>query len=155
MANSDKLQDDGVHAGNWENPVPETDASSGRAPPWLATSIAEYRRVQRLLNVVRPIRATSFGGILVFLTLLTFLVKHSPSGQGALLAMSLCGLPICLAGWFIALSAQRRLSRAKHHIERRVYGAGMHLDDQGRALTDDPHPVLILDPTSERLPHMP
>lgn len=155
MADSDNLPSNGVHAGHWQNPVPETDASSAKPPPWLATSIAEFRRVRRLLNVVRPIRATSFGGILVFLTLLAFLVGHSPNGQGALLAVSLCGLPICLAGWFIASSAQRRLSRAKHHIERRVYGAGMHLDDQGRALTDDPHPVLILDPTSERLPHMP
>jgi hypothetical protein len=143
MANSETLQSNSVEAGDGQRP-----------PPWLAVYVAKFRLIRRILNVVRPIRAIAFGGILVFVTLLALLLRHSPNGQSVLLAGSLYGLPICLAVWFIASSAQRRFNRAKHRIERRVYGAGMHVDDQGRVLTDNPHPVLILDPVARSVPNM-
>jgi hypothetical protein len=155
MAQTKTSQRSGVRAGSWKNPLAEPAALSGKPPPpWLAASVADFRLIQRILNLVRPVRAVSFGGILVFVTLLTFLLRHSPDGQSVLLAVSLYGLPICLAAWFTASSAQRRLSRRKNHIKQRVYGAGMHLDDQGRALTDNPHPALILDPATGSPPNM-
>jgi hypothetical protein len=143
MAHSETLQENSVEAGDGQTP-----------PPWLAAYVTEFRLIRRALNVVRPIRAIAFGGMLVFVTLLAFLLRHSPDGQSVLLAASLFGLPICLAVWFIASSAQRRLNRTKHRIEHRVYSAGMHVDDQGRVLTDNPHSVLILDPASRSAPNM-
>jgi hypothetical protein len=127
---------------------------AGNAPPWLAASAVKIRLIRRVLHVVRPIRAVGFGGTLVFVTLLSFLLQRSPNGQSVLLAMSLFGLPLCLVVWFLASSAQRRLSQTRHHIEQRVYGVGMHIDDQGRVLTDNPHPVLVLDPARGSLPNM-
>lgn len=114
-------------------------------PPWLATSIAEFGPTERMLNVVRPIRALSFGGILVFVALLTFLIGQSPYGQSALLVVSIYGLPLCVATWFVTSRVARRLNRKKNHIQQRLFGAGLHLEDGGRVLTDNPHPVLILD----------
>jgi hypothetical protein len=154
MAYTETSQHDDVSAGDWQNSSPEADTSSLEPPPWLAASVAEFRRTQRILNLVRPVRAAAFGGILVFATLLALLIRHSPNGQSVLFATSLFGLPVCLVAWHVASSVQRRLTRAKHRIEARVYGAGMHVDDQGRVLTDNPHPVLILHPVTGSLPNM-
>jgi hypothetical protein len=154
MAHNEMVQGNSVNAGNWQSLLPEAGFSSENPPPWLAASVAQFRGTQRLLKVVRPIRAAAFGGTLVFVTLLALLLRHSPDGQSLLLAVSLWGLPLCLATWFLASSAQKRLSRKKHHIEQRMYGVGMHLDDQGRVLTDNPHPVLILDPATGSTPSM-
>jgi hypothetical protein len=155
MAQGNMSQTEGIDAGNRQNPLPDAAAATAKLPSWLAASVAEFRQVQRILAVVRPIRAASFGGTLVFAALLSFLLRHSPDDQTVLLTVSLCGLPTCLAAWFAASSAQRRLNRAKNHIEARVYDAGMHVDDEGRVLTDNPHPVLILDPATGSLPNMP
>lgn len=154
MAQSDMLQSKSVNFDAWQSPLPETASPFVKPPSWLAASVAEFRLTQRILNVVRPIRAVSFGGVLVFLTLLTFLLWHSPDGQTVLLVVSLYGLPICVAAWFVATAAQRRLGRTKNHIEQRVYGAGLHLDEEGRALTDNPHPILIFDAATGRAPNM-
>jgi hypothetical protein len=147
---ADMLAPNSVNSGNGQNPVPASPAP----PPWLAASAAEFRLKRRILRVVRPIRAASFGGILVFLTLLTFLLRHSPQGQSVLLVISLCGLPLCLAAWFVASSVYRRLRRSENHIARLMYDAGMHVDDQGRVLTDNPHPVLIIDAATGGAPNM-
>jgi hypothetical protein len=154
MAYSETSQRAGVNVGDWQNSLPEPDSSSLKPPPWLATSVAEVRQTRHILSLVRPVRAAAFGGILVFATLLAFLLQHSPNGQSVLLVVSLGGLPLCLVAWYVASSVQKRLSRTKNHIEQRVYGAGMHVDDEGRVLTDNPHPVLILDPTTGSLPNM-
>lgn len=136
----------------WQN-SPLDRASAAEAPPaWLATSSAEFRLTLRVLSVVRPIRAISFGGALVFLALLAFLPRHSPYGQTALVIISLCGLPICMVAWFVASSASRRLRRKRNHIEQLVHNAGMHLDDRGRVLTDNPHPILVFDPAAATMP---
>jgi hypothetical protein len=145
---------DSVDSGNRQNLLPEAASPSPMPPPWLAASVAQFRTIQRLLSVIRPIRAVAFGGTLVFVALLAFLFRHSPYGQGLLLIVSLCGLPICFAAWVVASSTHRRLRRTKNHIERRVYGAGMHLDDQGRVMTDNPHPILILDPATSTMASM-
>jgi hypothetical protein len=142
-----------VASGDRQKLLPEA-ASPSAAPPWLAASVAAFRRTQRLLKVVRPIRAAAFGGTLVCISLLALLFRHSPNGQGVLLIVTLCGLPICFVAWFVAHAAQRRLQRAKNHIEARVYGVGMHLDDQGRVTTDNPHPIVILDPVKSRVSNM-
>lgn len=154
MAYTETPERDGVNVGVWQGSLSEVDPSSSEPPAWLASSVTEFRRTRRILDLVRPIRAAAFGGILVFATLLAFLLQHSPVGQSTWIAASLFGLPICLAAWYIASSAQKRLSRTKNHIEQRVYGAGMHVDDHGRVLTDNPHPVLILDPATRSLPNM-
>ena len=152
MAQSDILPR--VSPGNWPNPTPGGTSSSGEAPPWLAASVVEFRRIERNLELVGPTKALSFGGTLVFLTLLAFLLQHSPKGQGVLLVMSLFGLPICLAAWIVARSVHKRLRRTKDRIRRRLYGVGMYVDDQGRVLTDNPHPVLILDPATGKSANM-
>jgi hypothetical protein len=141
-------------ASNRQDTLPREASAPEEPPAWLALSVAKFRLIRRILNVVRPIRATAFGGTFVFAALLALLLRHSPGDQGVLLAVSLYGLPVCLAAWFVASSAQRRLSRAKNHIEARVYSAGMHVDDQGRVQTDNPHPVLIIDPATGGLPNM-
>jgi hypothetical protein len=143
-----------VDSANRQNPLPEAASPSAAAPPWLAASVAKFCRTQRLLKVVRPIRAAAFGGMLVFVALLTLLFRHSPNGQSVLLIVTLCGLPLCFVAWFVAHSAQRRLQRTKNHIERRVYSAGLHLDDQGRVQTDTPHPILILAPAASPMSKM-
>lgn len=147
---ADMLGRNTVNSGDGQNPAPPSAAP----PPWLAASAAEFRLKRRILRLVRPIRAASFGGILVFLTLLTFLLRHSPQGQSVLLVVSLCGLPLCLVAWLVTSSVYRRLRRAENHIARRMYDAGMHVDDQGRVLSDNPHPVLILDAANDRTPNM-
>lgn len=154
MAQSDVLQSKSVNFDAWQSPPLETASPSAKPPSWLVASVTEFLLTQRILNVVRPIRAVSFGGVLVFVTLLMFLLWHSPDGQTALLVVSLYGLPICVAAWLVAAAAQRRLGRAKNHIEQRVYGAGLHLDEEGRALTDNPHPILILDAATGRASNM-
>jgi hypothetical protein len=143
-----------IAAGNRHNPLPQAASPSAAAPPWLAASVAEFCRTQRRLKIVRPIRAAAFGGTLVFVAILGLLFRHSPNGQSVLLIAALCGLPICLVTWFVTHSAQRRLQRRKNHIEGRVYGVGMRLDDQGRVQTDNPHPILILDPAASRISNM-
>lgn len=147
---ADMLDRNTVNSGDGQNPA----SPSAAPPPWLAASAAEFRLKRRILRLVRPIRAASFGGILVFLTLLTFLLRHSPQGQSVLLVVSLCGLPLCLVAWLVASSVYRRLRRAENHIARRMYDAGVHVDDQGRVLSDNPHPVLILDAANDRTPNM-
>jgi hypothetical protein len=142
------LERNNINSGNGQNSGPPS-----AAPPWVGASAAEFRLKRRILRVVRPIRAAAFGGILVFLTLLTFLLRHSPQGQSLLLVISLCGLPLCLAVWFVASSVYRRLRRTENHIARRMYGAGMHVDDHGRVLTDNPHPVLIVEAASGGIPN--
>jgi hypothetical protein len=154
MAYTETSQRDGVNAGDSQNFSPKADTSPLEPPPRLTASVAELPQTQRILNLVRPVRAAAFGGILVFATLLALLVQHSPNGQSMLLATSLFGLPMCLVAWHVASSVQRRMSHTKDLIEQRVYGAGMHVDDQGRVLTDNPHPVLILDPAIGSLPNM-
>ena len=154
MAQSDILPSYTVDPGNWQNPVPGTGSSSEEPPPWLSASVVEFRQTQRILDLVGPIKALSFGGTLVSLTLLTFLVQHSPRGEGVLLVVSMFGLPICLAVWLVARSVHKRLRRKKDRIRRRMYGAGMYVDDEGRVLTDNPHPVLILDPATGKTPNM-
>lgn len=151
MAYTETSQRNGSNAGV---SLPEVDSSTSEPPAWLAAAVAEFRQTQRILNLIRPVRAAAFGGILVFATLLAFLLQHSPAGQSAWLVVSLCGLPICLVAWHVASSLQKRLIRTKNHIEQRVYGAGMHVDDHGRVVTDNPHPVLILDPATRSLPNM-
>jgi hypothetical protein len=148
MAQSGVLRSNGVNSREWQNALPRRALPQEEPPPWLVPSVAEFLRIKHILEVVRPIRAISFGGALVFIAVLALLFRHSPDGQTTLLVVSLFGLPLCLATWLVASSAQRRLSRAKNHIEERVYGAGLYLDDEGRALTDNPHPVLILDPAT-------
>jgi hypothetical protein len=148
MAQSDSLSNYSVNPGNWQNPIPRVASSSAKPPPWLAAAVVKLRSTQRILNVIGPIKALSFGGTLFFVTLLTFLLRHSPNGQSVLLVVSLCGLPICLVAWLVTSSAHKRLRRTKNSIGRRIYGAGMYLDDEGRVLTDSPHPVLILDPAT-------
>jgi hypothetical protein len=143
-----------VTSGDRQNPMAEAASSSATAPPWLASSVAEFCVTQRHLNIIRPIRAAAFGGTLVFLALLAFLFRNSPTGQSVLLVLSLCGLPICFVVWLVDSFAQRRLRRRKNHIERRIYGVGMHLDDQGRVMTDNPHPILIFDSASSRISNM-
>jgi hypothetical protein len=140
----------GINSAGRENVLEERARSFTEPPPWLATSAAEFGPTQRILNVVRPIRALSFGGFLVFSALLGFLFDHSPNGQSVLLIAALCGLPLSLAAWFVASRVQRRLKRKKNHIEARMYEAGLHLADDGRVLTDNPHPVLILDPARRK-----
>lgn len=146
------LRDNSVNPGNWQNPS-SAAASPPGAPPWLVAAAAEFRLKRRVLNVVRPVRAAAFGGTLVCITLLAFLRRYSPDGQSVLLAVAVWGLPICLVVWFVASSALRRLHRTTNRIARRVYGAGMHLDDEGRVLTDNPHPILIFDPARGRAPN--
>jgi hypothetical protein len=150
MMQRDAVQN-GVDSGDRQSPMPEAAAASATAPPWLAASVAECRVTQRHLLFIRPIRAAAFGGTLVFVAVLAFLFRHSPAGQSVLLILSLFGLPICFAAWLVASSAQRRLRRRRHHIERRLYGVGLHLDDQGRVLTDNPHPILILNSATSRI----
>lgn len=135
--------DNGPNAGDWENALRETRQSP---PPWLAKSVAEFAPTQRSLSVIRPIRAAAFGGTLVFAALLAFLFQHSPTGQSVLVTAAIYGLPLCLAAWLVTSRAQKRLNRKKNRIEQHLYGAGLHLDDDGRVRTDDPHPVLIFDP---------
>jgi hypothetical protein len=148
MAHDDLAHPSSVKLSSWQNSPPDSAAIAEAPPAWLATSSAEFRLTLRVLSVVRPIRAISFGGALVFLALLAFLPRHSPYGQTALVVISLCGLPICIAAWFFASSATRRLRRKRNHIEQLVHSNGMHLDDRGRVLTDNPHPVLIFDPAT-------
>ncbi len=143
-----------IDAGSRHNPLPQADSPSAPAPPWLAASVAAFCRTQRRLKVVRPIRAAAFGGTLVFVALLALLFRHSPNGQSVLLIVALGGLPICLVTWFVTHSAQRRLQRKKNQIEQRIYGVGMRLDDQGRVQTDNPHPILILDPAASQISNM-
>jgi hypothetical protein len=154
MAYTETSQRNGVNAGDWQSSLGEADPLPLGLPSWLAASVDEFRQTQRFLHLVRPVRAIAFGGILVFATLLALLLRHSPDGQSMLLVMSLCGLPLCLVAWYVASSAQKRLGRTKNHIEQRVYGAGMRVDGQGRVLTDNPHPVLILDPATGSPPNM-
>lgn len=114
-------------------------------PPWLVPSAAEFGSTQRVLDVVRPIRAFSFGGILVFGMLLGFLIGHSPDGQNLLLVVAMCGLPLSVAAWFVASRVERRMNYKKNRIQQRMFDAGLRLEDDGRVQTDDPHPLLILD----------
>jgi hypothetical protein len=139
-------QDSTIISDKRRNPWPDAELPSGAPPPWLAASAARCHVLQRRLNIIRPIRAAAFGGILVFASALAFLLGHSPDEQNVLIVASLFGLPVCLAAWFIASSVNRRLRAAKNRIERQFYGAGLRLDDEGRVLTDDPHPVLIVTP---------
>jgi hypothetical protein len=148
MARSDTLQSVSFNSVNRRNPFPGVASPPNEPPPWIAASVAKFRRARRLLSVVQPIRAFSFGGILVFAALLILLVGHSPGSQSTLLIAATYGLPICLAAWFVASRAQKRLRWTKNHIESRMHGAGMHVDDRGCVLTDNPHPVLVLDPGS-------
>jgi hypothetical protein len=148
MAYDDLAHQNSVTLGPWQNARPEAASLADPPPPWLAASSAEFRLTLRLLTVVGPIRAIFFGGALVFVALLGFLLGHSPVGQTTLAIISLCGLPICIVGWFVASSACRRLRRKRNRIERRMHSAGMHVDQQGRVLTDNPHPILIFDPAT-------
>lgn len=152
MAQSDSLSI--VNPGNWQNPMPGAASSSAKPPSWLGASVADLARTQRRLEVVGPIKALSFGGTLLFVTLLTFLLAHSPSGQSVLLVASLFGLPICLAGWLVTRSVHKRLRRTQNSIRRRIHAVGMYVDDQGCVLTDNPHPVVILDPATGKTPNM-
>lgn len=154
MAQSDILPNYRVNPGDRQNPMPEGASSSGAPPPWLAASVAEFRLTQRNLDLVGPIKALSFGGTLVSVTLLAFLLQHSPKGQSVLLVVSLLGLPICLTAWIVARSVHKRLRRTKNRIRGRMYGAGIYVDDEGRVVTDNPHPVLILDPATGKTPNM-
>jgi hypothetical protein len=154
MAQSDILRSYSVNPGSWQTPTPGAASSSGEPPPWLAAAAFELRRTQRRLDLVGPIKALSFGGALLFVTVLTFLLVHSPSVQGALLVASLFGLPICLAAWLVTRSVRKRLRRTQDSIRRRIYGVGMYVDDQGRVLTDSPHPVVILDPATGKTSNM-
>ncbi len=154
MAHDDLAYQSSVKARPWQDSPPETASPADAPPPWLAASSSEYRLTLRGLTVVGPIRAISFGGALVFIALLAFLRGHSPDGQSALVIVSLCGLPICIVVWFVASSACRGLRRRRNHIQQRVHAAGMHLDDQGRVLTDSPHPILIFDPATTATPRM-
>jgi hypothetical protein len=151
MAQNGTLQSNSVKSGDWENALRGAARPFKEPPPWIAASVAVFGPTQRTLNVVRSIRALAFGGILVFVTLLAFLLLgHSPDGQSVLLIVSLFGLPACLAAWYVASRVERRLNQRKKQIERRMYGAGLHLDDDGRVRTDNPHPVLILDPAARK-----
>jgi hypothetical protein len=154
MAQSDILRTSSVNPGNWQNLMPGAASLSTEPPPWLAASVVEFRLTQRKLDLVGPIKALAFGGTLLFITVLTFLLHHAPNGQSVLLVVSLFGLPICLATWFVARSVHKRLRRKKDRIGRRMYGAGMYVDDNGCVLTDNPHPVLILDPATGKTPNM-
>jgi hypothetical protein len=154
MAQSDILQSYSVNPGNWQTPTPGAASSSGEPPSWLAAAAVELRLIQRRLDVVGPIKALSFGGTLFFVTVLTFLLVHSPSGQSVLLVASLFGLPICLAAWLVARSVRKRLRRTQNSIRRRIYDVGMYVDDQGRVLTDNPHAVVILDPATVNTSNM-
>lgn len=145
MAQNDTLRGNSVNAGDWEKALRGVARPPKGQPPWLAASVAEFGPTQRALHVVRSIRAFSFGGIILFVALLAFLLDHSPDGESVLLIVSLFALPTCLVVWLVASRAQRRLSRKKNLIEQRLYGAGLRLGDDGRVLTDNPHPVLILD----------
>ena len=138
----------------WENAARGDAWPIGEPPPWLAASVAAFVPTQHALNVVRPIRALAFGGVLVFLALLAFLLGHSPAGQSALLAASLFGLPTCLIAWYAAARTQRRLSQKKNRIEQQLFGAGLHLEDDGRVLTDQPHPVVIFDTAAGRVTNL-
>jgi hypothetical protein len=153
MAQSDILRSYSVNPGNWQTPTPGAD-SSAEPPPWLAAAALKLRLTQRRLDVVGSIRALSFGGALLSVTVLTFLRVHSPNGQIVLLVASLFGLPICLAAWLVARSVRKRLRRTQNSIRRRIYGVGMYVDDQGRVLTDSPHPVVILDPDTGKTSNM-
>jgi hypothetical protein len=148
MVHEDLTHQGSVKLSPWQNSPPGPASVAEVPPAWLATCSAEFRLTLRVLSVVRPIRAISFGGALVFLALLAFLPWHSPYGQTALVIMSLCGLPICIVAWFVASSASRRLRRKRNHIEQLVHSNGMHLDDRGRVLTDNPHPMLVFDPAT-------
>jgi hypothetical protein len=154
MAHDDPAYQSSVKARPWQDTPPETASPADAPPPWLAASSSEFRLTLRALTVVGPIRAMSFGGALVFIALLGFLRGHSPDGQSALAIVSLCGLPICIVVWFVASSACRRLRRRRNHIQQRVHNAGMHLDDQGRVLTDSPHPILVFDPATTTMQHI-
>ncbi len=148
MAHDDLAHQSSTKLRPWQNSPPDTSVVAEVPPAWLAASSAEFRWTLHVLSVVRPIRAISFGGALVFLALLAFLPRHSPYGQTALVIISLCGLPLCIVAWFVASSASRRLRRKRNHIEQLVHNAGMHLDDRGRVLTDNPHAILVFDPAT-------
>jgi hypothetical protein len=154
MAQSDILPSYSVNPGNWQTPTPGAASSSGKPPPWLGAAAIELRLTERRLDVVGPIKAVSFGGTLLFVTVLAFLLVHSPSVQSVLLVASLFGLPICLAAWLVARSVRKRLRRTQNSIRRRIHAMGMYVDDQGRVLTDSPHPVVILDPASGKTSNM-
>lgn len=151
MAHDDLTHQSSVTLSPRQYAPPGTASLADPPPPWLAASSAEYRLTLRVLTVAGPIRAIFFGGALVFVALLGFLLGHSPDGQTALVIISLCGLPICIVGWFVASSACRRLRRKRNHVEQRMHSAGMHLDDQGRVLTDNPHPILVFDPATNAM----
>jgi hypothetical protein len=148
MAHEDLAHRGSLKLSPWQNSRSDSAVVAEAPPAWLAESSAEFRLTLRILSVVRPIRAISFGGALVFLALLAFLLRHSPYGQTMLAIISLCGLPICIVAWFGAASATRRLRRKRNHIEQLVHSNGMHLDDRGRVLTDNPHPILVFDPAT-------
>jgi hypothetical protein len=148
-------QDGIISSGSRRNPGPDIGFFGGLPPPWLVASAARFRVLQNRLNIVRPVRAVSFGGILVFASALAFLLGHSPDEQNMLVTASLFGLPLCLVVWFVASSVRRRLRAAANRIERQFYGAGMRLDDEGRVLTDDPHPILVFEPAAHANLDMP
>jgi hypothetical protein len=154
MAQSDILPSYSVNPGNRQNSTPGAAPVPGEPPSWLAASVVDLRLTERRLDVVGPIKALGFGGTLLFVTLLTFLLGHSPKAQSVILVVSLFGLPICFAAWLVARSVHKRLRRTRDSIRRRIFGLGMYVDDEGRVLTDNPHPVLILDPATGNTPNM-
>jgi hypothetical protein len=135
----------GTNSADPQNTMPDPISPSGVPPPWLVLAADRFRRTLRILNIVRQIKVASTGCAVIAGTFLVFLLRHSPSGQSFLLAVSLWGLPICLAISLAARVGKKRLLRTRNDIARLMYSAGMRFDDQGRVLTDDPHPSLILD----------
>lgn len=98
---------------------PEATSPAGAPSPGPGASSAEFRRTLRVLTVIAPISAASFGGALVIMALLTTRRRHPPADQSTLVIISLCGLPRCSAEWAFAWCATRQLRGKRNQIQRR------------------------------------